>query len=199
MPSTAPKTRTIRDSAGSAPQSVERIVLTGFMGSGKSTIGRSLAQRLGWRFIDLDSLIEERDGRAVSRIFAESGEAAFRAMEIKALTSSLREPRLIVALGGGALETAANRHALGAAPQTCTVLLTASFEILYDRCQNQIIAAADSSLAVRPLLGDRDAAAARLARREAQYREAANLVLDTTGQQPQESVDVLLAMLTSLL
>ena len=169
------------------------------MGSGKSTVGRSLAQRLGWRFADLDSFIEQRDGRPVSRIFAESGEAAFRAMETEALTTSLRESRLVVALGGGALETPANRQALGTASQTCTILLTASFETLYDRCQQQIIAAADSSLPVRPLLGDREAAAARLARREANYRETANLILDTTGQQPEESIDALLALLRSIL
>jgi shikimate kinase len=197
MHSTAPKTR---DSAGAdPPHPVERIVLTGFMGSGKSTVGRSLAQRLGWRFIDLDSLIEQRDGRAVSRIFSESGEAAFRAMETEALTSSLHEPRLVVALGGGALETPANRHALGTASQTCTVLLTASFETLYGRCQQQIVAAANSPVPVRPLLGDREAAAARLAGRDANYRVTANLVLDTTGQQPEESVDALLTLLRSIL
>jgi shikimate kinase len=196
MPSTGPKTRSTGDSArASAPQPVERIVLTGFMGSGKSTVGRRLAQRLGWRFVDLDSIIEQRDGRAVSRIFAESGEAAFRALETEALISSLNEPRLVLALGGGALETPANRHALSAASQTCTVLLTASFETLYDRCRQQIVAAADSSLPVRPLLGDREAAAVRLARRETNYRQTANLVLDTTGQQPEESLAALLALL----
>jgi shikimate kinase len=180
-------------------QPVERIVLTGFMGSGKSTVGRSLAQRLGWRFADLDSLIEQRDGRTVSRIFTESGEAVFRAMEIEALTSSLRESRHVIALGGGALETSANRYALGTASQTCTVLLTASFEILYKRCQQQIVAAASSPLPVRPLLGDREAAAARLARRDANYRKTANLVLDTSDQHPEESVDALLALLRSIL
>ena len=170
------------------------------MGSGKSTVGRSLAQRLGWRFADLDSVIEQRDGRAVSRIFAESGEAAFRAMETEALASSLRESRLVVALGGGALETSANRDMLATTAQTRTVLLTASFETLYDRCQQQIAAAAaDSPLPVRPLLGDREAAAARLTRRETNYRQTANLVLDTTGQQPEESVDALLALLRSIL
>jgi shikimate kinase len=200
MPSIAPKNRSTPGSADtSAPQPVERIVLTGFMGSGKSTVGRSLAQRLGWRFIDLDSLIEQRDGRAVSRIFAESGEAAFRTMETEALLSSLQEPRLVVALGGGALETAANRHALATASQTCTVLLTASFDTLYDRCRQQIVAAAESPLPVRPLLGDRDAAAARLARRDANYRETANLVLDTSAQKPEESLNALLGLLRSFL
>lgn len=198
--SSAAKTGITPNSAGAnASQPVERIVLTGFMGSGKSTVGRALAHRLGWRFVDLDSLIEQRHGRAVSRIFAESGEAAFRTMETEALTSSLREPRLVVALGGGALETPANRHALSAASQTCIVLLTASFETLYDRCQQQIVAATDSSLPVRPLLGDREAAASRLALRDAHYRETATLVLDSTGQQPEESVDALLALLRTIL
>ena len=196
MPSTESKAH---DSAGiDRRKLVERIVLTGFMGSGKSTVGRSLAQRLGWRFVDLDSLVEQRDGRAVSRIFAESGEAVFRALETETLLSSLREPRLVVALGGGALETVANRDALGTASQTCTVLLTASFDTLYGRCQQQI-AATDSPLPVRPLLGDREAAATRLASRDANYRATANVVLDTTGQQPEESVDALLALLRSVL
>ena len=185
-------------SPADARSPVERIVLTGFMGSGKSTIGRTLAQRLEWRFIDLDNLIEQRDGRAVSRIFAESGEAAFRILETEALTSSLREPRLVIALGGGALETPANRHALGTAAQTCIVLLTASFETLYDRCRQQIAAASDAPLPVRPLLGTREAASARFEQRDANYRKAANLVLDTTGQRPEESVDALLALLKAV-
>jgi shikimate kinase len=199
MPSTTAKTSTTQNSSGAnAPRPIERLVLTGFMGSGKSTVGRSLAQRLGWGFVDLDSLIEQREGRAVSRIFEGSGEAAFRAVETEALISSLQESQLVIALGGGALETTANRQALSAASQTCTILLTASFETLYDRCQQQI-AASESSLPIRPLLGDREAAAARLAHRDANYRETANLVLDTTGQQPEESVNALLALLRGIL
>lgn len=184
------------DSGANASQ---RIVLTGFMGSGKSTVGRSLALRLGWRFVDLDSLIEQGDGRAVSRIFADDGESTFRVMETNALISLLAETRLVLALGGGTLETRANRDALAAAPQTCTVLLTAPFETLYGRCLQQIATAGESSLPARPLLGDREAAAARMARREANYRGTANLILDTTGQEPEESVDALLAMLRNIL
>jgi shikimate kinase len=196
MPSTAPDKR---DGSTPAPKpGVERIVLTGFMGSGKSTIGRRLAERLGWRFVDLDQLIEQHDGRTIARIFAESGEPAFRALETEALNSTLREHGIVVALGGGALESPSNREALRNAAQTCTVLLTASFETLYRRCQQQIAAAARSALPMRPLLGDRDAAAARLARREPVYREHANLVLDTTGQQLNESINALLAMLESI-
>jgi shikimate kinase len=174
-------------------------VLTGFMGSGKSTIGRKLAEQLGWRFVDLDSIIEQRDGRTVPRIFAETGESAFRALETEALTSFLGERQIVLALGGGALESAANREALAASRQTCAVLLTASFDTLYDRCQKQIARAGDAGPPVRPLLGDREAAIARLERREPVYRACAHLVLETTGQQPDQSVHGLLKLLKSML
>lgn len=177
---------------------VERIVLTGFMGSGKTTIGRRLAHRLGWRFVDLDKAIEQSDGRTVAAIFAESGEARFRALESDALASSLREPHLVLALGGGALETESNRNALASSANTRTVLLTASFDTLYDRCLRQK-ETAGASLPVRPLLGDRQAAAARLARRDVTYREAAHLVLDTTDQHPEQSVDRLIELLGTTL
>lgn len=197
------------------PGSLQRVVLTGFMGSGKSTIGRRLAQRLHWRFVDLDQVIEQSDGRTVATIFAESGEPAFRAKETEALLSSLAQPRIVLALGGGALETPANQQALARAPRTCTVYLTASFDTLYDRCQQQtrtprLVAAsggpadpgqppdASPALPVRPLLGDREAAAARLARRDPIYRQHARLILDTTGQQPQQSAEALLTLLKTL-
>jgi hypothetical protein len=71
------------------PAGIDRIVLTGFMGSGKTTAGRLLAQRLGWRLLDLDNEIERREGRSVPQIFAESGEAHFRRAEAAALASVL--------------------------------------------------------------------------------------------------------------
>ena len=198
MPPIAPKSHDPYD-APTRPPSIERVVLTGFMGSGKSTIGRRLAERLGWRFVDLDHVIEARDGRTVARIFAESGEPAFRAKETEALASSLQESRIIVALGGGALETPANRDALSTASRACIVLLSAEFDTLFDRCQQQITRAVGSALPVRPLLGDREAAAARLARREQIYRKAAHVILDTTGQLPEQSVEALLKILAGIL
>src|SRR5690242_11848601 len=69
----------------------ELIVLIGFMGAGKSTVGRALARRLGWTFVDLDRWIEKRERRRVSQIFAADGEAAFRAMETNALRTVLAE------------------------------------------------------------------------------------------------------------
>src|ERR1700758_2546976 len=82
------------------------VVLIGFMGAEKTTVGRALAERLRWKFLDLDDLIEQREQKSVAEIFASSGEAAFRRMESAALSSLLQDRAndsdLVLALGGGA-------------------------------------------------------------------------------------------------
>jgi shikimate kinase/3-dehydroquinate synthase len=94
-------------SAGDSPN----LVLTGFMGTGKTAVGRAVARRLGRGFVDMDAEIEARAGKPIARIFAEDGERAFRAMEA-ALCEELSQRRgLVVATGGGALVDAANRRA----------------------------------------------------------------------------------------
>jgi shikimate kinase len=167
-------------------------VLTGFMGSGKTTLGRLLAKRLRWQFLDLDGLLERRAGRSVAAIFAESGEAEFRRLESEALVEALRASEVVLALGGGTLETAPNAAMLSTAERTHVVLLSAPFPVLYERCVRQ---SSDPSAAVRPLLGDRDSVEERLIRRERLYRAAAHVVLDTSGQSPEESVAALLETL----
>ena len=79
-----------------------RVYLTGFMASGKSTVGPLLADRLGYRFVDLDWLVEARTGRTVAALFAE-GEAAFRAAETDALRETTAGNGMVVATGGGTL------------------------------------------------------------------------------------------------
>lgn len=78
-----------------------RIYLTGFMGSGKTTAGRLLAERFGFPFVDLDAEIERRAGMRVREIFERSGEAAFRRLETEALRDTLARPDAVVATGGG--------------------------------------------------------------------------------------------------
>jgi shikimate kinase len=80
-----------------------RIYLTGFMGSGKSTIGPILANTIGYDFADIDRVVEQAEGSPVSRIFREQGEAYFRARELAALHTLCVRPRLVVSLGGGTL------------------------------------------------------------------------------------------------
>lgn len=151
----------------SLPVTVERVVLTGFMGSGKTTAGRLLAERLGWSFRDLDNEVERRDGRTVPQIFAESGEAGFRRLESEALASLLGRRRVVVALGGGAPEVLGNRLLLEQTPRTVVVYLQAPLEVLLQRCER----AAEAGETPRPLLAE---AEARLRRRHPLYDSLAD-------------------------
>ena len=116
------------------------IFLVGFMGAGKTSVGRLLARRLNWIFEDLDDLIERREGRRIAEIFRDSGETDFRHAEHTALrqvldTLSVR-PGRIVALGGGAFAQAGNA-ALLKRHGARVVFLDAPFDVLWERCQEQ--------------------------------------------------------------
>jgi len=108
------------------------------MGAGKTTVGRALAKKLRWNFLDLDDVIEQRERKSVAEIFAASGEPAFRRMESAALAALLQDRQgggdLILALGGGAFVQQQNRDALISAG-AITVLLDAPVEELRRRCQ----------------------------------------------------------------
>ncbi|HME36344.1 MAG TPA: shikimate kinase [Candidatus Sulfotelmatobacter sp.] len=135
--------------AGALP--VNAVFLVGFMGAGKSSVGRALGQRLNWVFEDLDDRIEAREGRTVAEIFRDSGESEFRRAERAALEHVLRELRgggaRIVALGGGAFVQNENA-ALLKRSGVPTVFLDAPVEDLWQRCCTQ----ARETGAERPLL-----------------------------------------------
>jgi shikimate kinase len=128
------------------------VILVGFMGAGKSSVGRALAEELGWTFEDLDERIERRERRKVPEIFRESGEAEFRRAEHAALRELLRElssgSERIVALGGGAFVQKRNARLVeaGGVP---TVFLDTEVEELWRRCEQQ----AEQQGMERPLLG----------------------------------------------
>ena len=88
------------------------IVLTGFMGTGKSSVGREVAAQLGRHFLDLDDLIAARAGKPIPQIFAQDGEPAFRALEAQACQELREASGQVIAAGGGAVLNAANREAL---------------------------------------------------------------------------------------
>jgi shikimate kinase len=127
---------------------LQAVALVGFMGAGKTTVGRALAARLGWRFQDLDDLIVQRENRSVEQIFRESGEPYFRDLEnrvLREVTAQDSASRLILALGGGAFVDVANQHLLREA-RFATVFLNASGEELFQRCHEPGV--------VRPLRQD---------------------------------------------
>ena len=169
------------------PAHLRRIVLTGFMGAGKSTIGRILASRIGWAFLDVDTHLENRTGATIPQLFERHGEARFRRLESSALASALASNYTVLALGGGAPEELTNRLLIEQTPATLTIFLDAPFPTLFDRCMLQDIA--------RPVLEDPTAAQLRFARRHPLYRRLACLTLDTTAQTPEDTVEALLTTL----
>jgi shikimate kinase len=179
--------------AATLPAHLRRLVLTGFMGAGKTTVGRLLAARLNWEFLDLDAYIESRTGLAIPSIFSTHGEARFRQLESTALASALGRNRLVLALGGGAPEVLTNRLLLEQTPATSTIFLDAPFPTLFDRCMMQAL---NPSATDRPILADPAAAEARFLARHPIYRRLARLTLDTASLTPEETVTALLNRLT---
>ena len=178
------------------PNHFRRLVLTGFMGAGKTTTGRLLADRLGWDFVDLDTEIEARTGLTVPAIFAAHGEAHFRQLESQALCSALGRDRVVLALGGGAVESLTNRLLLEQTPATATIFLDAPFATLFDRCMLQALnSGATTPEQARPNLADPAAAEARFLARQPIYRRLAHHTVDTASLTTEESVTELLAQL----
>jgi shikimate kinase len=166
------------------------LALVGLSGTGKSTLGRALAEALGWPLLDTDALIIGAQGRPVAAIFAELGEAPFRDLESAALAEALAAPPAVVATGGGAVLRPANRDLLRR--RATVIWLDAPDAVILAR-----LAAHDEG---RPLLADSPAArlAALRAAREAIYRVVADIVLDTSGLGPDALVAQVLRALGEL-
>ena len=161
-------------------QRVSRLILTGFMGAGKSTVGAILARDLGWTFVDLDQVIEANSQRTVAEIFRDYGEADFRRRERQAVQQLSNEREIVLALGGGTVEDESTRSLLIDSPGNCLVFLHAELPDLLARCTVEG--------KVRPLLAAAGALEARHTRRLPQYR-AAHITVTTTGLAPREVAD----------
>jgi shikimate kinase len=153
-----------------SPSASDKLYLVGFMGSGKTTVARALGRRLGWRVIDLDEEIERREGRTVSQVFAEQGEAYFRKVEREVLLAFLPARNAIVATGGGTFVQAANRADIMA--DGVAVWLDAPFGHIVDRVPSD---------GRRPLAADRESFAALFEQRRAVYR-LAHIRIDAQGR-----------------
>ena len=162
------------------------IVLVGFMGAGKTTVGNLLAARLGLPFNDSDQVIEQRAGRPVRQIFAEDGEPAFRALEHQVIAGLLNGPALVLALGGGAVEHPGTRDKLAGAQ---VVYLHVSYEQALQRVGG------DTG---RPLLARPDLDAL-YRRRLGVYAGVATLTVPTDGRRPEAVTQDILARTATLL
>lgn len=160
---------------------VERVLLVGMMGAGKTTVGRALGQRFGWPYLDSDEEVRRRTGRTVPELFAERGEAAFRAEESAVLAEACSSTHpVVVSVAGGAVLDEGNRRVVAASG--LVVWLRASLATLTARVGDG---------RTRPLLGDDPGAAlARLYPVRAQLYEAlADLVVDVDGVPVERVVD----------
>jgi shikimate kinase len=155
------------------------IVLVGFMGAGKTTVGRLLAAELGVPFTDSDHVIEERAGKPIPRIFADSGEPAFRALEHQVIADLLSGPDIVLALGGGAVEHALTRKLLAEAP-------VAYLRVGYAEALSRVGGDGDRPMLARPDIAEVYAA------RQAGYAAVAAVTVDVDDRSPRDiSTDIL--------
>ena len=160
------------------------IVLMGFMGAGKTTIGDLLAEKLGLPFVDIDILIEHRTRRRVVDIFAEDGEAAFRRMEHETIVETLAGPPAVIALGGGAVEHPGTRQALEA-------VTGVHLEVSYEEALLRIGKDDLRPMMRRPDIGE------IYQRRLPVYHGVAKLAVRTDGRRPEDIVLGLLELLVA--
>ena len=158
---------------------MKNIVLTGFMGTGKTTVGRLLARKLGRRFLDTDEMIEEKENRRIVDIFAQDGEAYFRAVERQAVSKASALPNCVIATGGGVVLDQRNMECLR--ENGVIVNLHAPLELVLERTAGG---------GGRPLLDDqtRDQVAKRMEER-APYYDDNDFRVEIEGKSPMAVAD----------
>lgn len=165
------------------------LYLIGYRGTGKTTVGRLLAERTGWRFLDADVELEKTAERSIKEIFAAEGEAGFRDREVENLRRLAQQKQVVVATGGGIVLRAENRKLLK--ETGFVVWLTAPVEEIAVR-----IAADPTTGDRRPnlLAGGNAEIEELLRKRQPLYLDCADLEIDTTGRSPEYVVERILTL-----
>ena len=167
------------------------LLLIGDRGAGKTTVGRLVAEHLGWAFVDADDEVEQLAGKTIADIFAEDGEEAFRDLEEQTVANLCQRAQHVISLGGGAVLRQANRNAIAAAGTV--VWLTASPATIHQRLH-----ADDTTAERRPnltSLGGLDEIELVLQTREPIYRECADMSIDTDANTLDEVAANILAVM----
>ncbi len=161
----------------------KNIVLIGFMGTGKSEVGKELAGKMGYAFIDTDDLIEKREGISISDIFEKYGESYFRKVESEIIEEVSKKDGVVISTGGGAVIRPENIENLKR--NGIMICLTASPEIIYERTRN---------IDIRPLLktDDPDKRIRELLKEREKYYSIAEITIDTTNIETQGIVNMIL-------
>ncbi len=156
-----------------------RIIIVGFMGSGKSTVARELGRRLNVNAVDLDEWVAKHEGKSPAEIIATDGEAGFRAIETARLSEILTDGSVqVLALGGGAWTLEQNRHLIRNA-KAFTIWLDAPFEVCWHRI--------DGSIEKRPLAPSRAVAERLYTERQPIYALAAMRLIVDAAAKPQDT------------
>ena len=169
---------------------LQNIVLIGFMGSGKSSIGRLLAKNLAFQFIDSDRLIVERAGMEITEIFAQHGENHFRELETEVIRSLLPRHSHVIATGGGVVLRESNRVLLR--ELGFVVALSASEEVIFERISRN---------SKRPLLqtsNPRETIRGMVADRHGLYEQTAQWTIDTSTLTHEEVAAAILSATENL-
>ncbi|MBN3040219.1 MAG: shikimate kinase [Candidatus Omnitrophica bacterium] len=167
---------------------MRNIYLVGFMGTGKTTVGVILAKRLKLEFIEMDSLIEQRQGKSICQIFADLGEEAFRQMENQLLNEISKKSNLVVSCGGGLICDPANSRILKGSG--VTFCLKASASLIYQRTKNQtqrpLLKVDNPMKKIEELLAERKP-----------FYESADFIIDTDTMLPEQVAEKIIHILES--
>jgi shikimate kinase len=164
----------------------DRVILIGFMGSGKTTVGRILAARLGWELVDTDELVEARAGAPVTRIFEDHGERAFRDEEAEALASLGKRTRLVIATGGGAPAQPRNRQ-----------FFSGPVAVFHLRVSLQTARERTKANTARPLLSLPEGVLHSLYEKRRPLYELMGKGVETEGRKPEQVAEEILMLIES--
>jgi shikimate kinase len=182
-----PVDRGVAVTAMQPPKLVDNIVLVGFMGSGKSSVGREIARRWNMHFLDTDSMIRQKYAKSIPEIFARFGEPKFREEETWCLEELQEKEGIVAATGGGIVVRPENRALLRSLG--IVVWLTASAEMIWERVSRNnsrpMLQTDDPRATIQTLLGERNPL----------YREVSDLIVETTGLAHGEVADHVLTEL----
>jgi shikimate kinase len=170
------------------------VILIGYRATGKTTVARLLAERLGWQWVDADVEIERRAGKSIARIFADDGEPVFRQLEAEVIAELCRQQRLVLAAGGGAPLRSESRQRMRDSGKV--VWLLARPETILARMSADV-----TTLARRPNLtaqGPLEEIMQLLQVREPIYQQSAHLAIDTESKSPRQITEEILERLELL-